>query len=37
MAEAIAATDEQGARKAADDLIDYVEDYTRRTLEGLCS
>lgn len=37
MAEAIAAADEPAARKAVDDLIDYVEEYTRRTLEGLCS
>jgi DNA-binding FadR family transcriptional regulator len=37
MAEAIAAADEQSARKAVDDLIDYVEEYTRKTLEGLCS
>jgi DNA-binding GntR family transcriptional regulator len=37
MAEAIASSDEAAARKASDDLIDYVEDYTRRTLDALCN
>jgi DNA-binding GntR family transcriptional regulator len=37
MAEAIASSDEVAARKASDDLIDYVEDYTRRTLDALCN
>jgi DNA-binding GntR family transcriptional regulator len=37
MAEAIAAADEIAAKKASDDLIDYVEYYTRRTLDALCS
>jgi DNA-binding GntR family transcriptional regulator len=37
MADAIADASEDGAKKAADDLIDYVEDYTRRTLDALCN
>ncbi|MDE2599328.1 MAG: GntR family transcriptional regulator [Rhodocyclaceae bacterium] len=37
MADAIAAGDEPRARAAADDLLDYVEQYTRRTLEAICA
>lgn len=37
MADAIAAGDESAARQASDDLLDYVEQYTRRTLEAICS
>lgn len=36
MAEAIASADERSAKKASDNLIDYVELYTRRTLDALC-
>jgi DNA-binding FadR family transcriptional regulator len=36
MAEAIASADEISAKKASDNLIDYVEQYTRRTLDALC-
>ena len=36
MAEAIASGDEISAKQASDDLIDYVEQYTRRTLDALC-
>ncbi|RXZ32505.1 GntR family transcriptional regulator [Oxalobacteraceae bacterium CAVE-383] len=36
MAEAIASADEASAKKASDNLIDYVEQYTRRTLDALC-
>lgn len=35
MAEAIASSDETKAKKASDDLIDYVEHYTRQTLDAL--
>jgi DNA-binding GntR family transcriptional regulator len=35
IARAIAANDAEAARKASDDLIDYVEEYTRKTLEAL--
>lgn len=37
IAEAIAAGDEAAARKASDGLIDYVEGYTRKTLEAMCA
>lgn len=37
MAEAIAASDEARARQAAEVLVDYVEQYTRRTLEAICT
>jgi DNA-binding GntR family transcriptional regulator len=37
MADQIAAGDEPGARQAADNLINYVEQYTRRTLEAICA
>lgn len=33
IARAIAANDEKGAREASDQLLDYVEEYTRKTLE----
>ena len=33
IARAIAANDEAGAREASDKLIDYVEEYTRKTLQ----
>lgn len=33
IARAIAANDEAGARDASDKLIDYVEEYTRKTLQ----
>jgi DNA-binding GntR family transcriptional regulator len=36
MAEAIASGDEISAKQASDNLIDYVEQYTRRTLDALC-
>ncbi|MDB5774848.1 MAG: GntR family transcriptional regulator [Herbaspirillum sp.] len=36
MAEAIASADEISAKKASDNLIDYVDQYTRRTLDALC-
>ena len=35
IAEAIAANDEEAARAAFDALIDYVEEYTRRTVTAL--
>lgn len=37
MAAAIASGDEAAARQAADALIDYVEQYTRRTLDAICA
>lgn len=37
MAEAIAAADETKARAASDALVDYVEAYTRKTLESMCA
>lgn len=37
MAETIAAADENAARAACDALIDYVEGYTRKTLEAMCA
>lgn len=37
IAEAIAASDEAEARVASDALIDYVEGYTRKTLEAICA
>lgn len=37
IAEAIAAADEAAARLASDALIDYVEGYTRKTLEAICA
>lgn len=37
IAEAIAAGKEEEARTASDALIDYVEGYTRKTLEALCA
>lgn len=37
IAEAIAASDEAEARAASDALIDYVEGYTRKTLEAICA
>ena len=37
IAEAIAAGKEEEARMASDALIDYVEGYTRKTLEALCA
>lgn len=37
IAEAIAAADEAGARAASDALVDYVEGYTRKTLEAMCA
>ncbi|RXZ36338.1 GntR family transcriptional regulator [Oxalobacteraceae bacterium CAVE-383] len=36
MAEAIASADEHSAKQASDNLIDYVEHYTRRTLDAMC-
>jgi DNA-binding GntR family transcriptional regulator len=36
IAEAIAARDEMHARAASDALVDYVEGYTRKTLEAMC-
>jgi len=35
IARAVASNDVEGARLASDDLIDYVQEYTRRTLEAL--
>lgn len=37
IAEAVAAGKEEDARKASDALIDYVEGYTRKTLDALCA
>lgn len=37
IAEAIAAADEAAARSASDALVDYVEAYTRKTLESMCA